>query len=403
MRKIFLIFLCFLAFLGLAPVFGQGQDQVSQPPELISPSPNKLFSQVLLKMKDARLVSGLLVGLEGDAIVLRTGQGRSQFPLKELVRVTFAIEKKNGPLAVGGLFLGLYLGNFIFDADSQQPIRFMQSSALNLGTILKNGLYLSAGFGLGYLVEELTAERELVFDFSGDQGSRSAVWDDLRRYVVDEAVSRPARFHVSVQAAGVSRRVSKDYQDLFAGAGYYVDQYSWPRASDINLLRKAQLTFSLTSRVETGAAVVFLGERPAYAWNYDRSISDINQKLSGQGYYLVGSFKPLLGVLPKNVYWSLGLGLGAAHINFQVSAFGNSGFPDYESVERGVSISKTYASGLVFTELDVFFYRTTSLGLSADYVFIPSVEAAAIPEAGIPAHRLPLGRVTFGLNLGFHF
>ena len=75
------------------------------------------------------------------------------------------------------------------------------------------------------------------------------------------------------------------------------------------------------------------------------------------------------------------------------------------SLERidDFQLSKKLLSGVVFTELKVDIQKGVSLGLMADYVYIPKVGIPEFPGAGIPAQNLNLGNASFGFSLGLHF
>jgi len=60
-------------------------------------------------------------------------------------------------------------------------------------------------------------------------------------------------------------------------------------------------------------------------------------------------------------------------------------------------------SAVVYTDLKLYIQRWLSLGLAADYVYIPKENIPAFERAGIPAQSKPLGTSSLGFSLSFHF
>jgi hypothetical protein len=106
--------------------------------------------------------------------------------------------------------------------------------------------------------------------------------------------------------------------------------------------------------------------------------------------------------MPKPIVWNVGLGAGVAKVNFSLESSIHSWCPTFEERSEH-NISKTFFSGVIFTELNLYLHEAMSLGLTADYVFIPSEQAPEILEGGIPAQKLRLGNASVGFTLGFHF
>lgn len=69
------------------------------------------------------------------------------------------------------------------------------------------------------------------------------------------------------------------------------------------------------------------------------------------------------------------------------------------------NVSRKYSGILTvfFTELNFYLNNSLSLGLLADYVFVPSMNAPGVPELNISEQRLRLGNGSIGINLSMHF
>jgi hypothetical protein len=103
----------------------------------------------------------------------------------------------------------------------------------------------------------------------------------------------------------------------------------------------------------------------------------------------------------------VGLGLGAAKVDFKLDTYKQiyANSPPYyeEDIQHSQKISNTFFGGVVFTDLDIVLGRSFSLGISADYVLLPSREAPAVSEMGIPAQKIRFGNSCIGLTMGLHY
>ena len=393
---------------------GQEPGQNAQAPAVQKPAALEVrFTKAEAYLKDGRVFFGLLVGLEGDAVVLKSGKKDVQAPFNDLLRVVFERERKMAPYWVKGFILWPYFYYLLARRAKSQPTAFYRDTYEEPWfSVWPYLIYVSAGGGLGYLLGQLTSSPKIVFDFSGREEKRLSEWDRLKLYVLGEKAGRVKKWHLAMQAGHVFTRTSDRYEGLMRTAGYeYVsstsyleNEYAEP-ATRLNLLRGIRLTYSLTPDFEVGAALAFVGEPTKSGEKYDTAENFVAvQKLSATGFYAVGNYQPFRRQLPKSLVWNVGLGLGLANVDFSLRYGSRSYYPYYSfDIKAEHAFAKTLFSALADTELNVFFSNDFSLGLRADFVFVPSRQVPAMPEAEFPGQKLPLGNASIGLTLGWHF
>jgi hypothetical protein len=367
-----------------------------------------LFNRILIYLKEGGRLSGLLVGIEGNTLIVRIGTKDERIQLDSLGKIIIQKDKKKGFYALSGMLLGIYAANMAFHRARNQAAFFMENIESDSSYLLMNALYAAAGGGLGILISSTFEKGEKVFEFTGDVEKRNREWEQLRRFVI-EGNYAPKKTHIKVQAGKVFTRVSDRYRNLLIDNDYsvwgggWMDNESWEEAKDINLMRKVQLTYSPNTFLELGIASVWIGE-PSFEgnkWgNYESSY--VWQKHSATGIYAVGIFKPFHRVMPEIISWELGIGAGAAIVNYSLKSLTTTYNPLAEIADE-YSISKTLFSGIAFTELSLYLYDSMSLGLIADYTYVPEQHAPAMSVAGLPAQKLRFGNSCIGFSLGFHF
>ena len=114
--------------------------------------------------------------------------------------------------------------------------------------------------------------------------------------------------------------------------------------------------------------------------------------------------------MPPNLSWELGLGLGAAKIRFDLTAYRDGNSQNDPNAERQYyserfehHISESVFSGVVFTALNLNLYRNLSLGVHADYAYLPDREVPGVSALGIEEQKLRFGNACIGFSLGLHF
>jgi hypothetical protein len=406
MRKRIFHFLILVTLFGVERTASQPTSATASPTFVQEPvTRNLLYNKIVVFRRDQNALAGFFVGVNGDTLLL-LAQGRQEKVLRqELTRLTLEIEKEPTRLGLHGVLLGIYLGNHIFYTAENQPMAYVSSGYYEdelFGVLLVNVLFAGVGGSVGYLAG-LSQSGEKVFDFTGSASEQQATWQRFNRQLLEKKAAR--KVHLSVQAAHVYAQVSRRYRTAFEQANVVFDQYGFYRsenATRFNLLRKAQLTFSATGKLDFGIAVMGLGEpslqgyktTPSFYYGY------LQQSFKATGYYVVGAYQPFQTRVKKRKFFHIGIGIGRAEIDFKLKAqlYGPFGFREVE-----LGLAKTLFSSVIFAGVDLYLADDLSLGLSADHVFMPAQNLPALPELNIPTQELRLGNSSLGLTLGLHF
>lgn len=366
-----------------------------------------LFNRIQVRCKGGELHIGLLAGIMDRGLVLRKERQDKVIPYDKLEHVVIESRKDRSAYLSSGMILGLYLGNMaVYRAQDTPPFYMERAGAL--GMVFWNTIFAAAGGGLGYLISSLVEKGEREFDFTGEEKKRLKQWDLLQSFVTGIDQYRPKKIHLTVQGGYVSRWNTDQYRSLLQKNGYYVSNYTddWREVTKVSLLRKVQLTFSSNSKAEFGLAMYFLGE-PSISGSNRRGNPYLytDQSTDIQGYFAVAAYHPFPARKPGWFDWNVGIGVGMVDIDFDFFTSPHWNAWSDSSLERfdDFQLSKKLLSGVVFTELKVGLLKGVSLGVMADYVYIPKVGIPEFPGAGIPAQNLNLGNASFGLLMGFHF
>lgn len=231
------------------PGFGQAAQTSSS---LTAPG-DRFLCPTVVSLSDGTIIYGLLIGMEGDGLVVRVGKELRTIPLNTIARVRIDREKDKTSFILSGTLLGAYLGNVLFFRTSPAVFRGQSGSPLADG--LLTGASAGAGLGLGYLVNSLSLRTKHLYDLSKTGVDKYAEWERLKKFVLG-IESTTKRFHVSLQASHVFSRASEQSQAVLKNAGYGVAPYFWPDgdASAFNLLRSVRACFSLSHALKIGAA-----------------------------------------------------------------------------------------------------------------------------------------------------
>jgi len=410
MRNKFLPFIIIVLLALPWEIKGQQPGQESSPSVTRIPAiPRLLHNRVHLYRREGTYLSGLLVGVEDDTLIVRIGERDEKVRRQNLSKVVIEIEKKRGRHVPYAMFLGTYLQNLLSFRAKNQPTAYLEDTYEKVGSaILGNALSALMWGGIWYYVFSKFEKSRKEFDLNGKEKKRLARWERLRSFITGEYT--PKKINISAQGGYVFTRVSSRYKTLFQDAGYETRNYSYlfgeyrEGATDFNLLRKLQLTLTAPSNNEFGIAVYWPGEPSAVGYTYDWTQSfEVEQVLSTTAYYGVIVLKPPRFQKSKRISLNFGIGVGMAQVDFRIKTGLETWDPSYEVTRNQYSVSKRLFSSVIFAELNFYIREALSLGLIADYVYIPSLQAPEVPEAGISAQDLRLGNASVGFTLGLHF
>jgi hypothetical protein len=377
--------------------------------------------RVVVFLRNGDGLAGFLVGADDDALTL-IAEGRSvDVPYPDLKKVVVD-ESRTRPAMISGMLMTIYLGNLVYFTEDNASSLFF-SDYKDSSEIASLGL-AAAGSLMGYLFGS-SIETERVFDFTSSQEQQQVEWKRLQRFARGEWTAK--KVHLVVQGGRVYPQTSSRYRTVLGNSDFSgPTHYRIP----VNLLRQLQLTVSATNRLELGIGTLWAGEPNISIHEQGKSSNFATQSLDTKGYYIIAKYKPFLP-LSKRIQWNVGLGMGGADVDFRLRAekkvivgihteqvpvhgtrfswgfseprYETITYPIYNTLTKEHNISKTLPSGVIFSELKLYLHDGLSLGLSADYVFMPNQQAPGIPEVAIPAQKLRLGNGSIGLTLGVHF
>jgi hypothetical protein len=422
-RKSFILVVVFLS-LGCGLALAQETPPTPENP-LLKPVSQWQYSDTFVYLRQGGIMAGMLLGLENQAVVLSVPQGRRAIPLADIARVVIKPEKKGNANFVFGMLLGIYARNLLYGHAEGKPFGYMGRIGSPLGFALSNSFFAAVGGAIVVLIDPLGEANEQRFDFSEAGLERQAQWERLRQCL--SGVPSEPKVHLTVMGGAIMAGSIGRYNRSLESAGYvlgsYYPQYDQGQSYDVSsgnftMFRKIQLTLNLGHAFEVGLAYCPLAEPTAIAGKYQQTYMgdqeiDTNfhtiQTLAASGFYAVAVYKPFSGRLPKPFSWSIGLGLGAARVNYHLNnsmateVLHNGYYVSYQNQEGGFGYSRTRPSGVVYTQFECFLYRSLSLGLIADFVYVPSVRVPAFPEMGLSAQSLRFGNASVGFVLGAHF
>jgi hypothetical protein len=352
-----------------------------------------LYSRVTLLENNGKLFRGFLVGLKDDTLLIHSSEEIIYVPIIELSSISISIESQGGlkGLAIGGI-LGMYLGNLILWHSEFAPTAYWDNEdpeAKAIATILLFGF---VGGGIGYLIDVGTAGGTEVFSFEGNEQEQLNEMYRLKKFLAGEKSQKS--LHLSVQLSQVITRHSYLPEETYFG-------YYNRGVSSFNLLRRLQFTYSIFTDLDVGGAISWFGEPHINWYSYlDGQSIEINQIYEGVGYYAVAAYYPFSSVFSNSISWVVGGGIGMGKVDIEFLRRETGGYPDYINDISTFSIHKNLFSALVYTEFNLYLYEEFSLGITADYVYLPE-ELPGIPELDFSEENL--GNYSFGLTIGLHF
>ncbi len=403
--------------LGFFPGLKSLAQEAATAPEssLASLSQKLLYSEISAYLQDGSALVGFLAGIEPDALIVRKDGQDIKVPRRNLKKIVLETEINFNRNMLYGMVAGLYAGNIVLLHEFSQPFAFAKRLEQNepwLGFIYEPA-FAACGIGLGYLAT-LLERGEKTFDFGPGREAGAAAWERFLGFVAGS--TGPPKTHISIHAGSVHPGISSTYDGLLRKAGY--DSYAGYASARLNLLRRAQVTYSLLPPLEFGLAYLSASEPGSYY--YFLSIDDettvsmsVDPRYLQKGIYLVGAYRPEWS---QKASGAVGFGVGAARARIGFSGYRNVSKymldPVSQSYWTWVALeekhlayekTKTFFSGFAFAEMNVRIYDNLYLGISGDYVFNHAEEIPAFEDFRLPARKARLGNVSLGLVFGWHF
>jgi hypothetical protein len=310
--------------------------------------------------------------------------------------------------ALEAMFLGAYASDLLIWPSPRRPGFYASTKDFSGVFMLSNLTFALFSGAITYLVTMPGDIAEQQFLFTGDADQRRG---EERRFLAFVREHRhTSRLHVSVLAAKVhplqTNRAARFFSD--AGAAYvniYVggdDHENQP----FNLLRKGQVTYDILPMLSAGGAYMNLSEsaitqsRRAEETDFIHTV-DMRHTLDAT--LAVVSVEPFRG-LPTGL-WSLhlGAGVGVAFSRGSVEAktTGRT-IPSSYRLEQSQTLDATLPCATGFAELRARLTSLLSLGLTAEYSTVQSLDVDPFEGIDSTVTTLDFSTWSWGFTLGVH-
>ncbi len=378
MKRTAVLWICLCAWTSVA---------AAQQSEPLKPS-EYTFRLARLVLKDGTVKEGWFVGTVRDSVILQVGPRSLRFSRQDLIRVDVERKPEGGKTALAGMLVGMYAGTaLLMNAEGQPTLFYSNERDEFFSLLLPEAAFALVGGGIGYVIGAARSNED-VYEFTGSEEENSARWEELSSGGPE--VRRRSTVHLSIQGSWVSGPLPNPAENFADGNGY-------SNATRLNLIRRVQLTYSLSEFLDVGFAAMWLGQPSVQFYGYSPQFSSRSLQLTGHGYYAVGVIQPLWKLGWRDLQWDIGAAVGMASVDCRAISWGYDSY--YQAVEFLVEKKKTTFSAAINTEFKVFIAEYLSLGVTADLVYIPE----DVPDAGgFNFASTTLGSSSIGFVLGFH-
>lgn len=390
-----------------APICGGEDPPRSQAaaaaPRQIRISPALSFREITLVFRDGTTVRGRLSAATAVSIRVQTDGQERDYALTDIRRVRIDSEPQRSRGIVPGIVFGLYVGNSAMVWDDSRPGFYVRPveghDAASLWLLLGEGFFAAMGGGLGWLAHFGGARQ--VFEFPADLEEAVGTEARFSRFLTGDPA--PARAHVLFQNGLLVPGVTRRFGEFATDNGFALNNTSsYP--TKYSLLRSIELSYSIRPRWRTGLRLSFPSE-PAYDFylkseEASGSWTSLSQEFRATAVHAIGAFELAGWRRRSGLAASLGIGAGFASVRLERNA---SSSLDFNYFQGTAEVRKVLPSAVAFGAI---LYRLTpvvSIGLAADYTFVPAVTVPALPDNGVPAGSQGLGNGSLGFVVGYHF
>jgi hypothetical protein len=379
---------------------------VHAPAQDIPLSSRLSYRDITISLRDGTVVRGRLIGATKDSIVVRQSGEDKAFALSDLRKVLIKTEARPSEGVAPGIALGLYIGNGLLVWAPSEPGFYLQhidSSELASGWLLVGEAFFAAvGAGAGWLAASGGGRHS--FEFPAEAGPALEARERFLRFLAGEPP--PARVHFLIQSGFLVAGSSAQFKDIMAGSGYFESPGEY--LSTFSGMRGLELSVSVKARLRAGLRLSFPSE-PAFDYFYQSDPdagfwSGATQEVRATAVHGIGAVELIRGRHAGGISLSAGLGAGVAAVRLfrQAWTYVSDVYGGSE-VYGTAEVRKTLLSGVVFGALQFPLTRELSIGLAADYTFIPAVDVPALPDNGLAGQKVGLSNGSVGFVLGYHF
>ncbi|MEX2116461.1 MAG: hypothetical protein WEB37_06215 [Bacteroidota bacterium] len=356
------------------------------------------MKEALIFRPNQDAIRGRLVEIREESIVVLSSEREVTVPFADISRIILTSNRGAGRGALYGAVLAGYTSMYLLTGSNDGFVGSRNFSIYLLAVVPS----IALGAGIGYLVDPGFEQTEEVFDFTGSDEAKAR--EKSRLVTATTHGSRESKVHITVQGSHVN---SNNPKLILPGS----NNYDYNTLSEFNMLRKAQVTYSLVAEVEVGVALVRFSEPPQTRFGFealsngDSKTYNASQSFEATGKYIVGIYKPLYHLLDPRLDLRVGGGFGTASIDYRrtttVWTYTQSGSSLQD--DSFFDVSDNFAGAYLFVQFEFELVHGLSLGLVADKVFGPSRDAPAVPEANIPAQTLRFNNTSVGFTISLHF
>ncbi len=355
--------------------------------------------------------AGFLLDVIEDSIYLRSRDEMLRIPLSDVMKLNLPLIGSSHQIPAHGALIGTYLIDLAWMKDESRPGVYADISGEGVAGFLLANL---GSMTLCYFVLTLFESHDtpaMQFDFTADSEKRLS--EEARFRAFTHGTGTDAKLHFTVQLSDVRPRESGRPERLIREAGltpeapssYHHSEPDYP--GSFNLFRKGQATWSIQPGYTVGAAYMDLTE-PRYTEIASTKTGglthniEIRQQL--KGWYVVGTYEPMHARWNGPFSWLLGVGLGAAIRSGELTTVTLSGvYPNTVRIERKYSLASSLFSAFAFTDLRLYLYRSLSLALTGEYVFVNPLPVGSLEGITTTESTFDLSSWSWGLVLGVHF
>ena len=273
-----------------------------------SQTDSRVRHEILIFRTDREVLRGAAVDLRGDTIVVSSPLGDVTLSFAAISRIILRLEAgpSRGPIYGGVLAAYASAAIILSVGDRDGFVKPDNLAAYGLLAIPS----IAVGVGIGYLFDHDSRPVEDVFDFTGSDAEKDR--ERGRLIAALARVQHRRKIHVSLQ----SGEVYSNLPALVLPDPY--GNYDHSAANGFNLLRKIQVTYSVTPEVEAGAGLLWFGETGQSRFGYEYFADGSNktyselQSFNALGKMAVATYEPLKQLLGPGFSVKLGGGVGAA-------------------------------------------------------------------------------------------
>ncbi|MFZ1730877.1 MAG: hypothetical protein WBQ23_09500 [Bacteroidota bacterium] len=355
-------------------------------------------------------ISGFLREVRNDSVYLQSEGKTTPVPFTDILKLQLPRQQLASVAAVHAMFVSAYVSDVLLWPLRSRPGFFADVHGDYSGFILSNLAVAAVVGGITYVIARSTTAEEENFLFAADPGFRRE--EEHRFLTLVRGTHSPTRLHLTLQMSDVHPLLKDRAYSILTAAGFAAEIPSPFGGNDhkrtpVNLLRKVQLTCDILPSVAIGAAYMSLSESAEYqtgsahAGNLEHRLVMKNALDAG---FAVVTVEPLRALHTSPYSWLLGAGAGVVFSSGEANAttVDRTGATTF-NISDTESLSKELFGATIFTELRTDLYRTLSIGVTAEYVYVAPLTLGPLDGINTSSSTIDFTSTSWGLVLGLHF